>query len=148
MRDPSWRTGSCSVNKTYKDSILEYLLDKSAYGRGRDMWSYSIIKGSSSFFPFSFTTPNSHLYFTGCKDTNSHAPKKPSSDPAAAERPQFVCPLTLKEMNSVQPFIYLLPCSCVFSQAGLKTIAGTSSPKEDEEQESGKELEANVCKQI
>lgn len=73
----------------------------------------------------------------------------PISDKAISEpteRPQFVCPLTLKEMNGVQPFVYLRPCGDVFSQAGLKTVAaGSSSPKEGEEEEAGKQLE--VCPQ-
>jgi hypothetical protein len=69
----------------------------------------------------------------------------PSSKPDAAERPQFVCPLTLKEMNGVQPFVYLQTCGCAFSQAGLKTVAGSASPKEGEEQENGKQLD--MCPQ-
>jgi len=57
-----------------------------------------------------------------------------STDPQAdsSERPQFVCPLTLKEMNGVQPFVYISTCGCVFSQAGLKTVTSSASPKEKE----------------
>lgn len=57
-----------------------------------------------------------------------------STDPQAesSERPQFVCPLTLKEMNGVQSFIYISTCGCVLSQAGLKTITSSASPKEKE----------------
>jgi len=29
-------------------------------------------------------------------------------------------------MTGGQPFVYLLPCGCVFSQAGLKTVSGAS----------------------
>jgi len=68
-----------------------------------------------------------------------------SSKSSDSERPQFVCPLTLKEMNGVQPFVYLHPCGCVFSQAGLRTVAGSSSPKDGEEQESRKQLD--MCPQ-
>ena len=35
-------------------------------------------------------------------------------------------------MNGTQPFIYLSPCGCVFSQAGFKTVAASASPKEKE----------------
>ena len=70
-------------------------------------------------------------------------PDNPVSEPT--ERPQFVCPLTLKEMNGVHPFVYLRSCGDVFSQAGLKTVAaGSSSPKEGEE-ETDRQLE--VCPQ-
>jgi len=62
-------------------------------------------------------------------------PSEPSS--SNTEQPQFVCLLTLKEMNSVQPFVYLSAYSCIFSQAGLKTISASSTPK-DWENDKGK----------
>lgn len=36
-----------------------------------------------------------------------------------------MCPLTLKEMNGGQPFVYISACGCVLSQAGLKTLTST-----------------------
>ena len=58
-------------------------------------------------------------------------PAPVSTDPKAdsSERPQFVCPLTFKEINGVQPFVYISTCGCVFSQAGLRTITSSASPK-------------------
>ena len=41
-----------------------------------------------------------------------------------------MCPLTLKEMNGSQPFVYLWYCGCVFSQSGLRAVAGTPPPRE------------------
>ena len=35
-------------------------------------------------------------------------------------------------MNGVQPFVYISTCGCVFSQAGLKTVSSSVSPKEKE----------------
>ena len=32
-------------------------------------------------------------------------------------------------MNGAQPFVYLAPCGCVFSQAGLKAVSGTPPSK-------------------
>ena len=64
-----------------------------------------------------------------------------SSSDSASDRAPFICPLNLKEMNGVQPFVYLQPCGCVFSQAGLKTVAGTppsKSPKGEGEAGSDK----------
>ncbi|KAG6837170.1 hypothetical protein H0H93_013760 [Arthromyces matolae] len=57
----------------------------------------------------------------------------PSRTPTldGSERPQFICPLTLKEMNGLVPFVYILTCGCTFSQAGLKNISETS-PSSDE----------------
>ena len=48
---------------------------------------------------------------------------------SSSERPQFVCPLTFKEINGVQPFVYISTCGCVFSQAGLRTVTASASPK-------------------
>ena len=64
------------------------------------------------------------------------------------ERPQFACPLTMKEMNGAQPFVYLKTCGCVFSQAGLKTLteSGTASPKEGEVEEANTK-QLDVCPQ-
>ncbi|KAF8883833.1 Rtf2 RING-finger-domain-containing protein [Infundibulicybe gibba] len=75
---------SCALGKLYnKDSIIEYLLDN--FASLKDVKTLTL-------------TPNS----------TPSAPATTSSD----ERPQFVCPLTLKEMNGVQPFIYLSTCGC------------------------------------
>jgi hypothetical protein len=40
-------------------------------------------------------------------------------------------------MNGVTPFCYISPCGCVFSQAGLRTVAG--SPKEAKDKGSPEE---------
>jgi len=53
---------------------------------------------------------------------------KASDDPT--HRAQFVCPLTMKEMNGSQPFVYIWTCGCVFSLAGYKTMAA-SPPSSD-----------------
>lgn len=50
----------------------------------------------------------------------------------------------MKEMNGAQPFVYLQPCGCVFSQAGLKTVTRSTSPKEDDE---GAAKQLDVCPQ-
>ena len=71
--------------------------------------------------------------------TLSPNPTPQSSEPSISdiERPQFVCPLTLKEMNGAQPFVYLSTCGCVFSQAGLKTVSASSTLK-DRDNDKGK----------
>ena len=73
-----------------------------------------------------------------------------STDPESSERPQFVCPLTFKEINGVQPFVYISTCGCVFSQAGLRTVTSSASPKGkeksvDEEEQDEKPL--SLCPQ-
>ena len=67
-----------------------------------------------------------------------------SSTPEGAERARFICPLSLKEMNGSQPFVYILTCGCVFSQAGLKNMGNSSASKEKDSQESS---DLDVCPQ-
>jgi len=38
--------------------------------------------------------------------------------------PQFVCPITMKEMSGKYKFVYL-PCGCVFSEQALKEVPST-----------------------
>lgn len=81
------------------------------------------------------------------KLTPNPAPIAENVSVDSIERPQFVCPLTLKEMNGVQPFVYLQPCGCVLSQAGLKAVAGSSSPKDGEEEAGAAVKQLDICPQ-
>jgi hypothetical protein len=63
-----------------------------------------------------------------------------------------VCPLTFKEMNGGQPFVYILSCGCVFSQSGLRTVLGSSSSHNGneatiEENSDTKDEQLEVCPQ-
>lgn len=105
---------SCALGKLYnKDSIIEYLLDKSAYGDGQEICGH--IRSLKDVKTLKLT-PN--------------PTKVSSSSEASTDKARFVCPLTLKEMNGSQPFVYLWTCGCVFSQSGLRAVAGTP-PRED-----------------
>ena len=75
-----------------------------------------------------------------------------STDASPSEVPQFVCPLNLKEMNGVQPFVYIRSCGCVFSQSALRTLLGPTSPvreKSSGEESNGDsaDKEFDVCPQ-
>jgi len=126
---------SCALGKLYnKDAIIEYLLDKAAYGDGEKICGH--IRSLKDVKTLKLT-PN---------------PAPSSTDPSvdSLERPQFVCPLTLKEMNGVQPFVYISTCGCVFSQAGLKTLTASASPKEKDPSPERGETEdqpLNLCPQ-
>jgi len=103
---------SCALGKLYnKDALLEYLLDKTAYGDGAKICGH--IKSLKDVKTLRLT-PNPARDSTNSLDEN---PK----------RSQFVCPLTLKEMSGQLPFVYLATCGCVFSAAGLKAVS-TSIP--------------------
>jgi len=102
---------SCALGKLYnKDALLEYLLDKNAYGDGAEICGH--IKSLKDVKTLRLT-PN------------------PSSNPASDEtfkHPPFICPLTLKGMSGSLPFVYLSTCGCVFSAAGLKAVSSPSTP--------------------
>ncbi|KAI5118658.1 hypothetical protein M0805_001031 [Coniferiporia weirii] len=109
---------SCALGKLYnKDALLEYLLDKSAYGDGDDICGH--IKSLKDVKTLTLT-PNP-------------VPAAPGS--STTERVQFVCPLTLKEMNGAVPFVYISTCGCVVSHAGLKALAGSATPPKDGEKD-------------
>ncbi|KZP19056.1 DUF602-domain-containing protein [Athelia psychrophila] len=128
---------ACALGKLYnKDAIIVYLLDNSAYGDGEKICSH--IRSLK----------------VGCEDAEAHAQLRALVEKAVetstSERPQFACPLMMKEMNGVQPFVYILTCGCVFSQAGLKTVSGSgsASPKnDDDDAEKPKQQQMEVCPQ-
>ncbi|KAI0078545.1 DUF602-domain-containing protein [Panus rudis PR-1116 ss-1] len=102
---------SCALGKLYnKDALLEYLLDRSAYGDGDQICG--------------------HIRSLKDVKTLKLTPNSSKPDPAAGIAP-FVCPLNFKEMNGSQPFVYLWTCGCVFSQAGFKAVSKSPPPRED-----------------
>jgi len=117
---------SCALGKLYnKDALLEYLLDKTAYGDGEEICGH--IKSLKDVKTLKLT-PNP-----------APAAQSETSATTSTERAQFVCPLNLKEMNGGQPFVYIATCGCVMSQAGLKAVAATPS-KDSAESSSQLEL--------
>ncbi|KIK68028.1 hypothetical protein GYMLUDRAFT_36842 [Collybiopsis luxurians FD-317 M1] len=125
---------SCALGKLYnKDSILEYLIDKSAYGDGDRICGH--IRSLKDVRTLKLT-PNPALSSSVSTEPASQSP--------------FVCPLNMKEMNGSQPFVYISSCGCVFSQAGLKTVvsassSSSSSPKEKDSPKDEQDLE--LCPQ-
>ncbi|KAJ7197292.1 DUF602-domain-containing protein [Mycena pura] len=114
---------SCALGKLYnKDAIIEFLLDRDVYGDGENICGH--IRSLKDVKTLTLT-PNS-------------APVPPETEPS--ERTQFVCPLTLREMNGLMPFVYLRPCGCVFAVAGLSALRSTPL-------ESGSEPEKDTCPQ-
>ena len=86
------------------------------------------------------------------KLTPNPAPKPSENGFVTAERAQFVCPITVKEMNGAVPFVYLAPCGCVMSRAGLKVLAGTGgvTPPSDtveDSKDNDKPVQLEVCPQ-
>ncbi|KAJ8496001.1 hypothetical protein ONZ45_g12630 [Pleurotus djamor] len=101
---------SCSLGKLYnKDALLEYLLDRSAFGDGEIICGH--IRSLKDVTTLKLT-PN-----------NAAAPQKDDT----VEQARYICPLSHKEMNGAQPFVYISTCGCVFSHAGLKALSSSST---------------------
>jgi hypothetical protein len=112
------------------------------------MRAYSVAQGRSQAFFKPYSCSNHREITKDVKTlTLTPNPALVSTDPKAdsSERAQFVCPLTFKEINGVQPFVYISTCGCVFSQAGLKTVSSSSSPKEKNDEQDHKPL--SLCPQ-
>ncbi|BEJ16527.1 hypothetical protein CspHIS471_0511320 [Cutaneotrichosporon sp. HIS471] len=87
------------LGKLYnKDAVIEYLLDKSAYGDGEQICPY----------------------INGVKDLLT-LNAQPNPDEGEGKAP-FVCWLSLKEMNGAVPFIALRRCGCVFADGALRAV--------------------------
>jgi len=105
---------SCALGKLYnKDALLEFLLDRSAYGDGEEICGH--IRSLKDVKTLKFT----------------HNPVKSLPSDSPTDKALFVCPLNFKEMNGSQPFIYLASCGCVFSLAGLKAVSGSKTPPKE-----------------
>ncbi|THG92633.1 hypothetical protein EW026_g8335 [Hermanssonia centrifuga] len=122
---------ACALGKLYnKDSIIEYLLDKSAYGDGEEICGH--IRSLKDVKTLKLT-PNTS--------------QAPSAD-SKTDRAAFVCPLNIKEMNGSQPFVYLWTCGCVFSQAGLRAVSSSPPPREDAGKLEKKGQDLDIGKQL
>lgn len=105
------------------------------------MWAYSVVEGTLCLH--SARLLNSEIRsqdITTLKLTRNPSPSMTNErvSNGSTDKSQFICPLTVKEMNGGQPFVYLATCGCVFSQSGLKAIASSSAssstpPKTPEE---------------
>jgi len=116
---------SCALGKLYnKDAIIEFLLDRSLYGDGENICGHI----------------RSLKDVKALKLTPNPAPRSPDSD---QDQASFICPLTLREMNGVQPFVYLWTCGCTFARAGLKSVA-ISNAKSRKENGSSPDGEAQA----
>jgi len=111
-----------------KDALIEFLLDRSTYGDGHNICGH--VKTLKDVKTLSLTPNPSRP--TTLSDTDL---------PVA----HFVCPLTMKEMNGAVPFVYIQPCGCVFSLAGLRALGGTSAPLS--KTEGAGEREKSLCPQ-
>ncbi|KAF9582304.1 hypothetical protein BGW38_000388 [Lunasporangiospora selenospora] len=102
---------SCGLGKLYnRDAILEYLLDKSAYGDGDQICNH--IRSLKDVVTLQLEPNPSY--------SESHSPSLTNHDQEPVSR--FVCPITMKEMSGKLRFVYIDSCGCVLSEQAMKEI--------------------------
>lgn len=90
-----------------KESIIEYLLEKSKYEAGPEH-----IKGLKDVKELSLVSNPSYI-----------SNKQENADESAVlTKSQYICPVTGLELNGSFKFYYLFNCGCVFSERAYKTI--------------------------
>jgi len=100
---------SCALGKLYnKDAIIEFLLNRSAYGDGEEICGH--VKSLKDVTDLKLT----HNTAQGVVDVDADSGRP---------RPAYICPLNLKEMTGSTPFVYITSCGCVFSSSGLKAMS-------------------------
>ncbi|KAG0223415.1 hypothetical protein BGW42_005911 [Actinomortierella wolfii] len=103
---------ACGLGRLYnRDAIIEFLLDRSVYGDGDVICSH--IKSLKDVVTLKLE-PNP-----------AASEKKHSSSPTNVEQEQpaqFICPLTRKEMNGKQRFVFIDTCGCVLSEQAMKEV--------------------------
>lgn len=100
---------SCELGKLYnKEAIVEYLLDKSVYGDGQKICGH--IRSLKDVKELKLTPNPSFKQLSGL-----------DSDSMLSNAP-FLCPITLKEMNGKQRFVYLPKTGIVASESGLRSM--------------------------
>ncbi|CAG8602075.1 1309_t:CDS:2 [Ambispora leptoticha] len=106
---------ACGLGKLYnKDAIIEFLLNKSAYGDGDIICSHIASMKD-------VTTLNLTLNPAFKETSNANTAH---FEPGIVSR--FICPITRKEMNGKLKFVYIEKCGCVFSEQGLKEVPSSN----------------------
>ncbi|KAF9111102.1 hypothetical protein BGX27_005392 [Mortierella sp. AM989] len=102
---------SCGLGKLYnRDAILEFLLDRNAYGDGDLICNH--IKSIKDVVTLTLETNPS--FTEGQSGSLTNHDQEPVS--------HYICPITMKEMNGKHRFVYLDTCGCVMSEQAMKEV--------------------------
>ncbi|KAG0268851.1 hypothetical protein BGZ95_002290 [Linnemannia exigua] len=102
---------SCGLGKLYnRDAILEFLLDRSAYGDGDLICKH--IKSLKDVVTLQLEL-NPSFSETQAASLTNH-----DQEPVS----RYICPITMKEMNGKHRFVYLETCGCVMSEQAMKEV--------------------------
>ncbi|KAG0212166.1 hypothetical protein BGX28_006712 [Mortierella sp. GBA30] len=109
---------ACGLGKLYnRDAILEFLLDRTAYGDGDLICKH--IKSLKDVVTLQLEPNPSY--------SETHSPSLTNHDQEPVSR--YVCPITMKEMNGKHRFVYLDTCGCVMSEQALKEVPSKTCVK-------------------
>ncbi|KAM3584674.1 Protein RTF2 [Umbelopsis sp. WA50703] len=109
---------SCALGKLYNhDAILEYLIDKTAYGDGDKLCAH--VTSMKDITKLNLTENPAFDESRESKDRSTVG----SLEQEATSR--YICPISMKEMNGKHRFQYLETCGCVFSEQALKEVPGS-----------------------
>ncbi|KAK3826089.1 MAG: Rtf2 RING-finger-domain-containing protein [Benniella sp.] len=102
---------ACGLGKLYnRDAILEFLLDKTAYGDGDLICKH--IRTLKDVVTLQLE-PNPSFSENQSPSLTNH-----DQEPVA----RYICPITMKEMNGKHRFVYLDTCGCVMSEQAMKEV--------------------------
>jgi len=102
---------SCGLGKLYnRDAILEFLLDRTAYGDGDVICKH--IKSLKDVVTLQLELNPSF------SETQSVSLTNHDQEPVS----RYICPITMKEMNGKHRFVYLDTCGCVMSEQAMKEV--------------------------
>jgi len=102
---------SCGLGKLYnRDAILEFLLDRTAYGDGDLICKH--IKSLKDVVTLQLE------FNPSFSETQSVSLTNHDQEPVS----RYICPITMKEMNGKHRFVYLDTCGCVMSEQAMKEV--------------------------
>ncbi|KAF9346723.1 hypothetical protein BGX26_001764 [Mortierella sp. AD094] len=103
---------SCGLGKLYnRDAILEFLLDRNAYGDGDLICNH--IKSIKDVVTLTLEPNPSFSEGQSATSLTNH-----DQEPVS----RYICPITMKEMNGKHRFVYLDTCGCVMSEQAMKEV--------------------------
>ncbi|KAL0088434.1 Rtf2 RING-finger-domain-containing protein [Phycomyces blakesleeanus] len=106
---------SDALGKLYnQDSVIEYILDKTAYGDGDKICSH--ITSTKDIVKLNLA-PN-----PGYDEKLVSADATTMGNLERDIKGRFICPVSMKEMNGKHRFVYLSTCGCAFAEQALKEI--------------------------
>ena len=129
---------ACAHGRLYnKDAIYEYLLDPTSHGDG-DLICKHVRKPRVCFIEaelcltnlthtFTYTTPH-HTTHQHTQDvvtlklTENTAFNRSAKIVEGEYQSEFMCPISMKEMNGHARFCFLWSCGCVVSEQAMKEV--------------------------